>query len=335
MSTADAVVESPTTGPGTPEQRRKYIGGSDVAAVLGLSPWSTPLEVWEKKTGRYVEQYTPEQLARFARGHRWELPAFEMLCDELERRGHDVKVLERSKRYVHPDHDFLACEIDFEILFDGEHVNIEIKTVGGFSAKDWGDVDTDEIPIHYASQVMFGLGITKRRLCIVGALHGADNIVPYFIQHDPEIIDPMIEKCVDWWNAYVVTDIAPDPVNFEDMKRVMSKLRGRPIELNDDALDALRELERARALKSSCEAAEEAAQFRIGNFVRKVWELQQDQPIVGTAEFLYKGKKVGSWNTEVRRSVDLKKLEADYPEIKKALTVSKEIRVMRITKAKS
>ena len=34
------------------EQRKKGIGGSDVAAIMGLSPWRTPAEVWFEKTGR-------------------------------------------------------------------------------------------------------------------------------------------------------------------------------------------------------------------------------------------------------------------------------------------
>ena len=31
--------------------RRTGIGGSDVAAVLGLNPWKTPLDVWNDKLG--------------------------------------------------------------------------------------------------------------------------------------------------------------------------------------------------------------------------------------------------------------------------------------------
>ena len=33
-------------------ERSKGIGGSDMAAVMGLNPWKTPYEVWLGKTGR-------------------------------------------------------------------------------------------------------------------------------------------------------------------------------------------------------------------------------------------------------------------------------------------
>ena len=32
--------------------RRMGVGGSDVAAIMGLSPWRSPIEVWADKTGR-------------------------------------------------------------------------------------------------------------------------------------------------------------------------------------------------------------------------------------------------------------------------------------------
>ena len=34
------------------KERTKGIGGSDVATVLGLNPYKTPLELWEEKTGK-------------------------------------------------------------------------------------------------------------------------------------------------------------------------------------------------------------------------------------------------------------------------------------------
>ena len=35
----------------TAEERRQYIGGSDIAAVMGMSRWKTPLTLWLEKTG--------------------------------------------------------------------------------------------------------------------------------------------------------------------------------------------------------------------------------------------------------------------------------------------
>ena len=36
------------------ELRRQGIGGSDAAAILGLNPWKTPMDVWLEKTGEFT-----------------------------------------------------------------------------------------------------------------------------------------------------------------------------------------------------------------------------------------------------------------------------------------
>ena len=73
--------------------RATYLGGSDVAAILGVSPWTTPFMLFQKKTGAYVEELTPAKRRILERGARWEPIVLEMMIDELTDRGHDVEVI--------------------------------------------------------------------------------------------------------------------------------------------------------------------------------------------------------------------------------------------------
>ncbi|MEI7752669.1 MAG: hypothetical protein WCJ71_11360 [Candidatus Omnitrophota bacterium] len=98
--------------------------------------------LYQKKIGEYQEEITPAKQKIFDRGHRWEEIVVEMLVDELEEQGHDVKILARNQRYADPDYPFLRAEIDVELLIDGEEVNGEAKTVSPFAAKAWGEVGT-------------------------------------------------------------------------------------------------------------------------------------------------------------------------------------------------
>lgn len=56
------------------DRRRAGIGGSDVAALLGLSRWKTPLDVFLDKAGR-SRRASPEtgddRPARARTGERW------------------------------------------------------------------------------------------------------------------------------------------------------------------------------------------------------------------------------------------------------------------------
>jgi len=70
------------------EARRRTIGGSDVAAILGLSKWGTPFSVWLDKTGQ-----TPEQGAQWihVRGHLMEPLILAMYGDQYAPEGSIVK----------------------------------------------------------------------------------------------------------------------------------------------------------------------------------------------------------------------------------------------------
>lgn len=115
--------------------RTKYIGGSDVAGILGISPWRTPLEVYLDKVQPRVKPVDPSKQKVFTRGQRMEPYVIDLLSEET-----GMEIVHRGNRYIHRDYDFIAAEIDAEAA-SGE--NIEIKTVSPFKAKEWGEIQTD------------------------------------------------------------------------------------------------------------------------------------------------------------------------------------------------
>lgn len=129
-----------------PEQhdRSKYLGGSDIAAVLGISPWKTPIDLWNDKTTPRVEG--PAK-AVFKRGVRWEAVVAEMLVERLESQGRKVQIVSSNKRYKDQEHQFMASEIDFEIILDDdtEITNVELKTVHPFRMREWGESGSDDL----------------------------------------------------------------------------------------------------------------------------------------------------------------------------------------------
>ncbi len=242
-----------------PEQhdRRRYIGGSDVAAVLGISPWRTPLQLWEAKTRPLLEGQKPAKRV-FSRGHRWEGVVAEMLVEHLTARGHSVEIVASNNRYIDHALDFLAAEIDFEIKLDGEDeiTNVELKTVHPFKAKEWGEEDTDEVPIWYTAQAMHGLGVTNRRRCFVAPLFGADEIRAYPIVRDDETIAAMRARCEAFWHL-VQTGVRPDPQNLSDLDRLYKGEEVVPTLIADDELT--RKVLRLRAINAEIKARETEA----------------------------------------------------------------------------
>lgn len=176
--------------------RAEFIGGSEIAAVVGVSKWRTPLEVWAEKTGKI---------------QRSEVSEAAELGSELEdfvarkfMRTTGIKVRRAPKYYHHPKYDFLRCQVDR--LVEGTDELLECKTCGAWVAKEW---EGEEIPQEYVLQVQWQLGITERSKGYIAVLIGGQCFKHKEILFDKELFDSLVEKAVTFWNEFVMTDTPP------------------------------------------------------------------------------------------------------------------------------
>lgn len=316
------------------QDRSTFLGGSDIAAVMGLSPWMTPLELWQFKTKRVVKEVTPEKRRIYSRGHRLEPFIREMTIEKLQDMGLDVELVAVNRRYTHPGKPYLACEIDFELLLTGTveigdelvildrtHVNVDAKSVTGFARKKWGDVGTDEVPIEYAAQFMFGLGITGRDFCLVAALRSFDDVDLYWVRRDSETITAMFDKAIEFWEQHVVKDIPPDPLNFADVKRLYEKANpiSDMVQVDDEELvQKVHTLKKIKAAKKDLEELEEKLVFEITKAIG-------DKPGLKCGD-----KPLCTWNNEKSTKFQQKEFAEAYPELAERFTRRGTHRVLRI-----
>lgn len=305
--------------------RRTFLGGSDIAAIYGLSPYKTAVELWLEKTGRRSKPKPSKYQQRlFDRGHRLEPIIVEMTLDKLRDLGHDVELIATNKRYQDSVYPFLACEIDFELMLDGEHINGDAKSVSGFARQGWGDEEfTDQIPLHYHAQFMHGLGITGRRRCLVSALMGLDDVALYWADRDDDLIESMRTRAVEFWNDCVVGGKVPDFMKFDDVKAIYPVDNGK-----------------------SCAATEEIAGkvARLASINQKIaaWDAEKEGLQLDIAEFIspysiliYEGRPILTWKAQEMRRLDGAALEEEHPDIAAKFKTLQTIRVMRLKKERA
>lgn len=308
------------------ENRKRYIGGSDAAAIMGVSPWATPVELWMQKTGQLSPPpVDPARERMFARGKRLEPIIVEMAIDKLRGQGHTVELVARNQRYVDPEFPFLSAEIDMELMIDGELVNGDAKSVHGFARRKWGEEETEDIPIEYAAQFMHGLMVTpgNRQRCVVAALIGLDDVAIYWLNRDDETIAAMRAKEVAFWNDCVLGGAMPDPIVFNDIKALFPRDNGAAIEATADIAEKVKQLADIKARIKSLEDAEEALKFEIADFISP------------NARLTFHGRELASWKAQLTRRLDSKALATAHPAIAEAFTVSTDVRVLRLKKEKS
>lgn len=302
-------------------QRSQWLGGSDIAAVMGISPWTTPMGLYEKKTAPAAETKVRNKGA-LRRGQRWESVVAEMLVERLEEEGHTVEIVASNRRYQDTEHGFMASEIDFELRLDGEPEiwNAELKTVHPFKTKEWGESGTDDLPIHYTAQVMWGMGVTRRRKGMLAALFGADELRTYPVMGDDETIAALRAHGLAFWNNHVLARVPPPPIDLADVARMYAKQSDVPALLAD--ADLTSKVLRLRALQQqskACEAEAESLEFDIKRAMGECGEL-----------ILPNGKKALDWKHRSGKYLDETGLKEAHPSIAKEFTRTWESRVFSL-----
>ena len=118
------------------------VGGSDVAAVFGVSPWTTPLELWMIKKGR-MKPPAKSNANQLEMGHLLEPIAAHWYAKKTGNR-----VYEDTNLYQHADHPYALANFDrrFERASDGEPGILECKSCTYHKASEWDD---GAIPVSY------------------------------------------------------------------------------------------------------------------------------------------------------------------------------------------
>ena len=173
-------------------------------------------------------------------------------------------------------------KFDTQLLIDGEEVNGEMKTVHPFAAKEWGEPETDEIPIYYAAQVMHGLMIKPRRRAIVAALIGADDLRIHFMDRDDETIAGMRPREIEFWHR-IQDRNPPDPTDPADVKWLYQRDGGTAIEADDELALICQRLKDMKADAKNLDGQIELVAAQI-------------KARMGTAAtLLYRGKPLATW----------------------------------------
>lgn len=318
--------------------RRKFLGGSNAAAVMGVGATyddipQTPLTVYFAKV-EGQEEMSAKQRLFLERRKRWEGPIIEMLREEF-----DADVIAFNRRFRDSEYDFMAAEVDFEWRDRDTKLieNGEIKTVSPFAFGErdgWGEPGTADIPVHYSAQEMHGLGVTKRRICITAAMVGLDTMLFYRTERDEETITAMREHMSSFWLNNVLKRIPPEPVSYEDCLKLTLRMRGKPVEINDAIATRLEQLRQIRATNKSNEGAESEIKFDILNYIRKAWLLEPTVEIADNAVLLRDGQKIATYNAQSSTRIDSERLRNEKPEIARAYSKTNSTRVLRLTKPK-
>ena len=280
--------------------RSKYIGGSDIGAILGLSRFRSPLEVWMEKTGKETKRLDslPLRFGAFA----------ESFVASEYARSTGFELIHDESIYIHPQHSFMSAHIDRFVLEDGSPSPtriLECKTANPFSSGDWGEVGSDEVPMSYLCQCIWYMAITNINKVDLAVLFGNSDFRIYEITRDLELETVILQKATAFWTEYVLKDIAPPVSSEQDCQTLFSK--GDSTKSIEAKAETLLITQRLQLLNSEIDVREEE--------ISSIKQAIMNQ--MGEAEsLLYQGKTIATWKApKPSFRLDSKRLEIEHPQI--------------------
>lgn len=207
-------------------ERQTGIGGTDVAAILGLDRYRTPLDVWREKMGLDSEQ-EPHPSAEA--GKRLEAVIARWWSDDT---GLPIK----RRRLVarHKDAQCLLGHTDRIIDVNPKGI-LEIKNR---SERVWQQWPQFSAPAAEYYQVQHYLHIFSSkfkghyRWGEIAVLVGGNRLEKVPMELHPQY-EQVIEYLVEWWEKHVVGETPPEPVTEQDVKTLYPAAKGKEIEAAD------------------------------------------------------------------------------------------------------
>lgn len=279
--------------PDTPEweqERRNSVGASEVAAVMGLSPYATALDVYKSKQG-VDRQFDP--LLSFV-GHQSE-PIMHEWVERFSGLGLKLGpgVMARSVEYP-----WLHATFD-RIADDG--TKVQMKTAHQYTGHKWDEGVPTDIRVQVQSEML--VSGDPRALVVVWI--GGREFRHFWETRDERFIQEHLIPSVHMFWADLQKGIAPAPSTVAEISTDWHN-SGEAMEAPEKLQERIEQ--RAFLLATAKEAEEDAKKITVelGNFMRE--QNVEKFTVAGKTLLTFKQQKG-------KRSFDRERLEADHPEL--------------------
>ena len=289
------------------KQRRDHIGGSDVAALLGVDPWRNAYDVFLEKKGRLQDAEPNPDMeigTLFEDG---------VLAYAEKNLGKIIRNQYRSNPDIH-----LGCNLDAILVCEQEPVEAKTAGMRSMLSPQWGADGTDEVPDHVIVQCHAQMLVLNGSACKqahVSAFLGGRGFVLYRIPRNDRLINLIAETVKHFWEYNVMQDIPPALMTphldvIKRARREPNKIAVLPSEMVQDYLEKME-------IRKAAEKAEDDAKAAI-------------LATMGDAELGDAGFGVMTYYEQKRTTIDGKAILADHPEIPRGDYIKESTyRVMR------
>ena len=284
--------------------RSNGLGGTDVAAILGLSPWKTAIDVYSAKVN-------PQSIPDLDNEMLWWGLALEPIVRDRYALRFGVEVVPPSGLDKH----FSNCRPwkDTQLIIGDETWKIAapdgwIPSInGGYEGKcsarksgEWGEEGSPVVPAHYFAADSWYMHVTDAKCWNFGVLFSGNSLEQYHIDRDLDFEHDMVEAARGFWHDFVLPEVEPPVDQTESYGRYLarkfslgtSEVIERP---SQEILDWTAEMKLA---DDQCKAAEERKQLANNQLRALIGDAQKAITLLGSVGWVRpKPRTETDWKT--------------------------------------
>lgn len=269
------------------KERQSGIGGSDIAAIMGVDEYKTALDVYLEKTEIKLKEFSDEQQANMDRGHILEKPLLEWLKNQNV--VPDFK--HNTDLYYDANQPIFKCTPDGE----GEDLIVEAKSTRLF---------IDEVMPKWYVQGQWNLGVTNKSTLAIVWINGKLNFNYKLYHRDENLINNLKRVALDFWNLSVLSKTPPNPTNSKDISNLYkSHIEGKSTELTVEQYDFYNALTTIKSKIKNLEEQEE-------ELTEKLKMIMMD-----SENLIYGGRVLATWKTSESNRIDSTMLKKVMPDV--------------------
>lgn len=188
--------------------RSTYLGATDIAALVGVSQYKAPIDVY-----RFKVEGAPDIAGDAARIGLLLEPI--IVAEYEHQTGYTTR---RQNEAVHPDYPFIRVHPDRIIV--GQPGLMDAKA--SQYAHGYGEPGTDDVPPAVRVQMAVLMGVTRRLWADVALFKGTGGLTVYRVHHDPELYGQLVAVAVDFWQHHILAKVPPPADGSEGYRKFLA-----------------------------------------------------------------------------------------------------------------
>lgn len=289
--------------------RNKGIGGSDCAAICGLSKWKTPLDIYNEKIGK-VKNKVENNFTHF--GHILE-PV--ILSEYSKLTG--FQCISPTETITHKSYNWMIG--NFDGIVSNKKIIIECKTASVYTAHLWGEEGTDQIPQEYLLQCAHYAMIYDAERVDIAVLLGGNDFRIYTYNRNEDLEKKILAMEENFWVNHVLANVPPEPQTLSDVAHLWQNSESKTCTANSDILEKAYELSRVKKQIKELEKKSDDLSFLLKA------HMKENDSLEGAD-----GEKLASWKTQSRSFFNASVFKEQQPDIYKNFLVENITRVFRL-----